>query len=64
VENYSNQIEPVADALKYLTPFAFDVLTFVVLSRLTSGRDRVKEDGVNISDWLQNLAAFNAAVSK
>ena len=62
VESYSNQIEPVADALRYLTPLGFDVLTYVILSRLTSGRDKVKDDGVNISEWLQNLSAFNAAV--
>ena len=63
VESYSNQIEPVADALRYLTPLGFDVLTYVILSRLTSGRDKVKDDGVNISEWLQNLSAFNAAGS-
>ena len=45
-----------------MSPLSFDVLTYVVLSRLTSGRDKIKEDGVNIADWLQNLSCFNASV--
>ncbi len=62
-ESYSNQIEPIADAMRYLTPMAFDALTFVILSRLALDRDKVKDDGINISEWLQNLSTFNAAVS-
>ena len=62
VECYSNQIEPVIDALRYMSLLSFDMLTFVVLTRLTSGRDKIKDDGVNIADWLQNLSSFNALV--
>lgn len=42
VEAYANQIEPVVDAIKYLTPLGFDALTFVILTRLAQERDKVR----------------------
>lgn len=33
IEVYDNQIEVCLEALKYLTPFAYDMLTFVILTR-------------------------------
>ena len=54
IEAYNNMIDPILEALRYLTPLAFDVLTFVIVDRLaSSGRDKLKPDGINISDWLQ-----------
>ena len=41
VEPYSNMIEPVVEALKYVTPMAFDVLTWVILQRLALDRNKV-----------------------
>eukprot|EP00798_Chlamydomonas_sp_ICE-L_P015991 gene15991-22125_t len=58
VESYSNQIEPVIEALKFMTPMCFDVLTHVLLSRLSMDRDKVKDDGIHISDWLKSIAEF------
>jgi hypothetical protein len=51
--------EPLLDSLRYLTPMAFDVMTFVILDRLTMQplkRRKIKGDGINLSDWLLNLA--------
>lgn len=37
----------------------YDVLEYVVIERLAqSGREKLKEDGLNLSDWLQSLASF------
>lgn len=37
----------------------YDVLEYVVIERLAQGgRDKLKEDGLNLSDWLQSLASF------
>ena len=48
--------EPIVDSLRYFSAFGFDVLTFSIVDRLaSSGRDKLKEDGLNISDWLQVL---------
>lgn len=33
IEVYDNQIEVSLEALKYLSPLSYDVLTFVILSR-------------------------------
>ncbi|PNW74840.1 hypothetical protein CHLRE_12g507700v5 [Chlamydomonas reinhardtii] len=64
IEVYDNQIEVSLEALKYLSPLSYDVLTFVILSRLAVERDKVKEDGVNISSWLQGLARFTGAACR
>ncbi|KXZ51410.1 hypothetical protein GPECTOR_12g372 [Gonium pectorale] len=64
IEVYDNQIEVSLEALKYLSPFSYDMLTFVILSRLALERDKVKEDGVNISGWLQALARFTGAACR
>lgn len=42
-EAYSAMIDPVVEALCYLTPMGFDVLGFVIIDRLTStGRAKIK----------------------
>lgn len=38
VESYSNLAEPVLDAMRNLTPLAFDILTFLIVDRLASSR--------------------------
>ncbi|KAJ2920447.1 hypothetical protein H1R20_g16647, partial [Candolleomyces eurysporus] len=56
---YDNLAAVVVQALKYVTTMGFDVLVFVILDALANPRKaRVKDDGVNISDWLQSLASF------
>jgi len=41
VEAYGNQMEPMVDALKFLTPYGYDALTFTILTRLTLDRPKV-----------------------
>ena len=50
---YDNLAVVVIQALSYVTIMGFDVLLFVILDALANpNKDRVKEDGVNTSDWL------------
>ncbi|CAH9146449.1 unnamed protein product [Cuscuta epithymum] len=59
IEAYRDMITPVVDAFKYLTQMEYDILEYVVIERLAqSGRDKLKDDGLNLSDWLQSLALF------
>eukprot|EP01018_Ginkgo_biloba_P036677 Gb_33812 [translate_table: standard] len=59
IEAYKDMITPVVDAFKYLTQLEYDVLEYVVIERLAQGgREKLKEDGLNLSDWLQSLASF------
>jgi THO complex subunit 2 len=52
---YDNLAAVVVQALKYVTTMGFDVLVFVILDALANPhKARVKDDGVNISDWLQS----------
>ncbi|KAI0032028.1 transcription factor/nuclear export subunit protein 2-domain-containing protein, partial [Vararia minispora EC-137] len=56
---YDNLAMVVILSLRYVTTMGFDVLLYVVLEALANaGKPRVKDDGVNISDWLQSLASF------
>ncbi|KAF7353062.1 THO complex subunit 2 [Mycena venus] len=56
---YDNLANVVIQALRYVTTMGFDVLVFIILDALANpNKDRVKDDGVNTSDWLQSLASF------
>ncbi|WOL00987.1 hypothetical protein Cni_G09700 [Canna indica] len=59
IEAYKDMITPVVDAFKYLTQLEYDMLEYVVIERLVQGgRSKLKDDGLNLSDWLQSLASF------
>ncbi|XP_042502720.1 THO complex subunit 2-like isoform X2 [Macadamia integrifolia] len=59
IEAYRDMITPVVDAFKYLTQLEYDVLEYIVIERLVQGgREKLKDDGLNPSDWLQSLASF------
>lgn len=52
---YDNLANVVIQALRYVTNMGFDVLVFIVLGALADpNKQRVKDDGVNTSDWLQS----------
>ncbi|KAG9317173.1 transcription factor/nuclear export subunit protein 2-domain-containing protein [Chiua virens] len=56
---YDNLAGVVIQALRYVTTMGFDVLVYIILDALSNPyKNRVKDDGVNISDWLQSLASF------
>ncbi|KAF8639741.1 hypothetical protein AX17_001003 [Amanita inopinata Kibby_2008] len=56
---YDNLANVVIQALRYVTNMGFDVLVFIILDALANPqKERVKDDGVNTSDWLQSLASF------
>ena len=59
IQAYDNLIVPVVDMMKYLTPMSFDVLSYIVLSHLASPtKERLKDDGLNVSLWMQSLSSF------
>lgn len=52
---YENMANCVVQALNYVTVMGFDVLLYIMLEALANpNKDRVKDDGVNTSDWLQS----------
>ena len=59
VEAYALMTEPILDALRFFTSFGYDVLSYTVVDRLASGRSKLKEDGLHISDWLQVISIPN-----
>ena len=55
---YDNLAGVVIQALRYVTNMGFDVLVYIILDALSNPyKNRVKDDGVNISDWLQSRSS-------
>lgn len=65
IEQNDNLIEATIDSLKFMSPWAFDILTYAIITRLgASDRKKLKSDGVTIEKWLQALAQFAGHVCK
>jgi len=65
IEGYENLINPLVDGCKYLTSLEFDILSFVLIERLsTTLRNRIKDDGTSLAQWLSNLATFVGTIYK
>ncbi|KAL6600452.1 hypothetical protein ACP70R_045252 [Stipagrostis hirtigluma subsp. patula] len=59
VEAYRDMTTPIVDTFKYLTQLEYDILQYIVIEHLAQGgREKLKDDGLNLSDWLQCLASF------
>lgn len=54
----------IHEALNFLTPLAFDVATFAIIRELASGKRKLKEDGINLEEWFQWLAAFTGLLCR
>lgn len=55
IMSYDNLAGVVIQVLRYSTNMGFDVLVYIILDALSNPhKQRVKEDGVNTSDWLQS----------
>lgn len=55
IQAYDNLADVVIQALRYATNMGFDILVFIILDALANTqKDRVKDDGVYASDWLQS----------
>ncbi|KAL0580932.1 THO2 plays a role in transcriptional elongation [Marasmius crinis-equi] len=60
---YDNLAQVIVMALRFVTVFGFDILVFIILDALSNpNKERVKDDGVNTSDWLLSLASFAGMV--
>ena len=69
IESYDNLVQVMVDACRFVTPLSLDVLGFCILQRLSGSaggvnRSRLKESGVNVSQWLQSLESFTGAFYK
>ncbi|KZW03863.1 hypothetical protein EXIGLDRAFT_715906 [Exidia glandulosa HHB12029] len=59
VQAYDNMAEVVVESLKFCALMPFDVLLFIVLETLANpDKERLKDDGISVSQWLQSLASF------
>ena len=55
---YDNLAGVAIRVLRYSTNVSFDVLVFMTLDALADpDKGRVRDDGVNTTDWLQSLSS-------
>ncbi|GMM54113.1 Tho2 protein [Maudiozyma humilis] len=64
IENYDKVSELVIYSTRYYSEFAYDVLQYVLLLRLTERRSSMQEDGINPMMWAQRLSIFIASLAK
>lgn len=64
IESYDNLTDLVVDSARYFNDYAWDVLPFAILTRLTQRRQALQDDGINDSTWLQSLSVFIGKISK
>lgn len=64
IENYDKVSELVIVTAEYFNNFAYDVLQYVLLLRLSHGRAPVQSDGVNQTMWVMRLSSFIALLTK
>ena len=69
MESYDNMIHVMVESMRFVAPLSLDVLCFCILQRLAGtmggvNRSRLKEDGVNVSQWLQSLETFIGALCR
>lgn len=64
IENYDKVSELMVITTKYFNDFAYDVLQFVLLLRLTHNRPVIQTDGVNQNIWVQRLSVYIAGLVK
>lgn len=64
IENYDKISELVVLTATLFNDFAYDVLQYILLVRLTDNRNAVQNDGVNQSMWVQRLSVFIAGLAK
>lgn len=73
IESYDNLVPVMVEACRFVTPLSLDVLGYCILQRLCGSnnssssssnvnRNRLKESGVNVSQWLQSLESFAGAL--
>jgi THO complex subunit 2 len=65
IESYDNLVQVMVDILRFVTPLGLDILSCCILNRLSeskaadgANRSRLKEDGLNVSQWLQSLESL------
>lgn len=64
VESYDNLGDLVVEGARYFTDMGWDILPFVIMMQLTSGRGTMQSSGMNDRKWLQSLASFSAKLCR
>lgn len=64
VESYDNLGDLVVEAARYFTDMGWDILPFVIMLQLTSGRGTIQSSGMSDRKWIQSLSSFSAKLCK
>ena len=69
IESYDNLIQMMVEIVRFVTPLSMDIMGYCILTRLSgtvdgANRNKLKDDGVNVSQWLSSLESFTGAFYK
>ena len=62
VQQFDNMIGVVVEMLRYMPVLVLDTVAWVLLWQMSERTDKLKEDGMNESDWYQSLCRFAGAM--
>ena len=62
VQQFDNMIAVVVEMLRYMPALVLDSVAWVLLLQVSERTDKLKEDGMNESDWYQSLCRFAGAM--
>ena len=62
VQQFDNMIAVVVEMLRYMPALVLDSVAWVLLLQMSERTDKLKEDGMNESDWYQSLCRFAGAM--
>ncbi|TID14954.1 hypothetical protein CANINC_004625 [Pichia inconspicua] len=64
IESYSSLIDLICEASKFFNDYAWDVITFQILNKLSGNRMIMQPDGLNYTQWFSNLTQFIGKLGK
>lgn len=64
IENYDKVSELIVISAEFFSEFAYDVLQYTLLIKLTSERPTLQDDGITPKMWISRLSLFIAGLAK
>lgn len=64
IENYDKVSELIVISAEFFSDFGYDALEYVLLTKLSSGRPTLQDDGITQKMWINRLSLFIAGLAK
>ena len=64
IESYNSLIELICESSKFFNDYSWDVITYQILNKLSSNKNKIQNDGINYSQWYVNICQLIGKLSK